>query len=73
MDKIKLIAKNNYNKFINNLFKVGEDKLINHNIYSDFFIYMTNYLKKYKNNFILEDFVNYVKSNKDDLNTICNL
>ena len=54
VDKIKIIAVNNYNKFINKYFKSDEDMIKNDNIFKDFYNYMIKYLKKYKNIFVLE-------------------
>lgn len=72
VDKIKIIAINNYNKFINNFFNAEGEIIKKNDIFKDFYNYMTNFLKKYKNKFVLENFIKYCRDKNEDLNSICN-
>ena len=71
--KIKIIAINNYNKFINNFLNSDGEIIKKNDIFKDFYNYMTKYLYKYNNKFVLENFINECKDKNDYLNNICNI
>lgn len=73
VNKIKIIVINNYSKFIYKLFKSEGEIIKNNDIFKDFYNYMTKYLKKCKNKFELEQFINDCKDKNEDLNHICNI